>query len=579
MVFGIGDGGGGPGEEHLERLARIKNLEGLSPVTQEPVADFLEKWAVDAARFPTWVGELYLERHEGTLTTNARNKRYNRKMELALRDLEWSGVLAGRVAGAAYPAERLEAIWQEVLLYQFHDILPGSSIKRVYDESVARYAEMLSEVQTLTAERDAQVAARVDTAGMAAPVAVFNSLSWKRSEWVQAGGRWVHVTAPAMGYTAVDVAEAAKAATTKGVGVAAGEIENDLLRVRFGPDGAIVSILDKQSGREVIPPGAAANRLSVYTDMGDAWDFPMDYAEQTPRTMTLVAAQSRVDGPCAVMMQTYRLGHSEVKQEVILTAGSRRLDFVTHLHWREPRTMLRTSFPVDVRATEATYEIQFGHIRRPNHRNTTWDLARDETAAHKWADLSQRDHGVALLNDCKYGYKVKGNVLDLNLLRSVPYPGPRLVDDADVAPGDPHHAYTDQCDHAVTYALYPHDGDHVAGGVIRAGYELNVPLRVVATDAHAGPLPRAASFVTVDAQNVIIEAAKQAEDGDDVIVRLYESEGRNAQATVQFGFPAGAVSEVDLMEENPVPLAVKGDTISMAFRPFEIKTLRVTPRS
>jgi alpha-mannosidase len=153
------------------------------------------------------------------------------------------------------------------------------------------------------------------------------------------------------------------------------------------------------------------------------------------------------------------------------------------------------------------------------------------------------------------------------------------VDDADVAPGDPHHAYTDQCDHAVTYALYPHDGDHVAGGVIRAGYELNVPLRVVATDAHAGPLPRAASFVTVDAQNVIIEAAKQAEDGDDVIVRLYESEGRNAQATVQFGFPAGAVSEVDLMEENPVPLAVKGDTISMAFRPFEIKTLRVTPRS
>ena len=188
MVFGIGDGGGGPGEEHLERLARIKNLEGLSPVKQETVADFLEKWQVDAARFATWVGELYLERHEGTLTTKARNKRYNRKMELALRDMEWSCVLAGMLAGAAYPAARLEALWREMLLYQFHDILPGSTIKRVYDESVARYEVMLAEAEACIAENDLAIAAQADTAGMAQPVVV-HQLAVVAARRVGEGGR------------------------------------------------------------------------------------------------------------------------------------------------------------------------------------------------------------------------------------------------------------------------------------------------------------------------------------------------------------------------------------------------------
>jgi alpha-mannosidase len=584
MVYGIGDGGGGPGEEHLERLSRIKNLEGLSPVTQEPVVAFLEKWQADAARFATWTGELYLERHEGTLTTNARNKRYNRKMELALRDLEWSSVLAGQLAGAAYPAERLEALWQETLLYQFHDILPGSSIKRVYDESVARYELMLAETLDLIAANDARIAAQVDTSGMAAPAVVFNSLSWDRMEWVNLGGQWLKVTAPGMGYAALDangvrsgdVSRPADAGTTSGLHAMANTIENDVLRVRFGEDGAIVSILDKRGSREVIRPGGAANRLAVYADPGDAWDFPMDYAEQTPRYMELVSSGARVDGPRAIMAQVYRLGHSEVTQEITLTVGSARLDFVTHMHWREPRSMLRTSFPVAVQADEATYEIQFGHLRRPTHRNTTWDLARDEVAAHRWADLSQRDYGVALLNDCKYGHKIKDGVMDLNLLRSAPYSGPRLVEDADVAPGEPHDGYTDQCEHDLIYALLPHAGDHVAGNVTREAYGLNVPLRVVVTDAHAGTLPREASFLSVDAANIIVEAVKKAEDGDDLIVRLYECEGRDALATVAFGFPVSAVSSVDLMEENPTRLDIAADSVKVAFTPFAIETLRAT---
>ncbi|MCX7669520.1 MAG: glycosyl hydrolase-related protein, partial [Anaerolineae bacterium] len=299
--------------------------------------------------------------------------------------------------------------------------------------------------------------------------------------------------------------------------------------------------------------------------------------EQSPRYMQLVAATPRLDGPRAILEQVYRIGHSELRQEIVLTAGSARLDFISWLRWREPRTMLRTSFPVAIHADEATYEIQFGHIRRPTHRNTTWDLARDEVAGHKWADLSQGDYGVALLNDCKYGHKIKGHTLDLNLLRSVPYPGPQLVQDADVAPGEPHHAYTDQADHLFTYALYPHIGNHSEGGVIRAGYELNVPLRVVAAGVGGGAGPLTASFLRVEASNVIVEAVKQAEDGADIIVRLYEAEHKAAHARLCFGFPVAAAAEVNLMEEEPQPLAVREDAVTLDFRPFEIKTIRVTP--
>ena len=584
MVFGIGDGGGGPGEEHLERLERIKNLEGLSPVMQGPVAAFFEKLQGEAVRFPTWVGELYLERHEGTLTTEARNKRYNRKMELALRDLEWSALVSERLAGEPYPGPRLEAIWREVLLYQFHDILPGSSIKRVYDESVPRYAAMLDEVTSLIAANDARLARQIHLPGMTLPIVVHNSLSWERTEWIQAGDRWLRVSVPPMGYKAVDGAQRGpQAEDLTGLIATESHIENDLLRVTFAADGTIASIYDKSAAREIIASGATANRLAVYFDPGDAWDFPMDYAEQTPRPMELISARAKVDGPRAIMAQTYRLAHSELQQEIILAAGSSRLDFATHLRWREPQSMLRTSFPVAIHADDATFEIQFGHIRRPTHRNTTWDLARDEVAAHKWVDLSQRDYGVALLNDCKYGHKVKGNVIDLNLLRSVPYPGPRLVEDASVAPGEPHHAYTDQCDHDFTYSLYPHQGDHTEGRVVQAAYALNVPLRVTPAagaqpTARSEALPAEASFMQVDAPNVIVEAVKKAEDGDDFIVRLYECEHRSARATLRFGFPITSAAEASLMEIAKSPLHVQDNAVELQFAPFEIKTVRASWR-
>jgi len=563
MVYGIGDGGGGPGEEHLERLARLRNFAGLPPVKQEWTAAFLDDWAAEAERFKTWVGELYLERHEGTLTTSARSKWYNRRMEQALRELEWTAAMAS-LSGAEYPVDRLEAIWKEVLLYQFHDILPGSSIKRVYDESLPRYAALLEEVETWIGQAQSAL-----TGGAGSQPVAFNSLSWPRSEWLRLDSGWRKVNVPSLGWA--EVGE--PAADLPAVSATTTCLENDLLRAVFDDSGALSSLVERHSGREVIPAGEAANRLLVFTDHGDAWDFPMDYAQSQPRRMELVSCAARVDGPRAVLEQTYRLGKSTLALEVSLTAGCPRLEFSASLDWRETRAMLRVLFPAAVRADQAAYEVQFGHLFRPTHANTTWDQARDEVCAHKWADLSERGFGLALLNDSKYGHRIKGHTLELDLLRSVPYPGTRVVRDEDVAPGDYHGAYTDQAEHRFRYALYPHRGDLVEGQVVRQAYEFTLPLRV----SRAGPQARGArSYMQIDAVNGVVETVKRAEDGAELIVRLYESAGIETETVLRFGFPVQKAAEVDLMEQPLRALTLQGDALHLRLRPFEILSLRLS---
>ena len=271
----------------------------------------------------------------------------------------------------------------------------------------------------------------------------------------------------------------------------------------------------------MIAAGGAANALLLYRDTGDAWDIPMDYASRPPAQATLLACEAVVDGPRAIVRQTYQVGTSRLDQEVVLTAGSWKLDFVTTVDWQERGQMLRASFPLAVHAREATYDIQFGSIRRPTHTNTSWDVAKFEVCGQKWADVSQADYGIALLNDCQYGYGVQGNVLTLDLLRSPSYPNPT----ADVAT------------HRFIYALYPHMGGPAAGEVVRAGYELNVPLTVSPVARHAGAQPTLASLFPVEAANVVIETVKQAEGGADIIVRLYEAQGMSARTWVHSALP------------------------------------------
>jgi alpha-mannosidase len=428
----------------------------------------------------------------------------------------------------------------------------------VYDESRVRYAELLEQTQIFTAAADAVQYADVDTADMAQPAVVANSLSWARAEWIKIGDRWHLADVPACGYTALDVA--AHGAPFEPPQASVQVLENEFLSVTFQPNGAIASVYDKDNDREALASGAVGNRLALYRDLGDAWDFQMHYDEQTPEFFVLQNSEPRVDGPQASLTQVYTYGNSTITQTITLLAGSRRLDFVTHADWHESGKMLRTAFPLNVQATEATCEIQFGNLRRPSRRNTSWDLAQFEVCAHKWVDMSERGYGVALLNDCKYGHKVRENVIDLNLLRSPTYPDP----------------VADQGEHDFTYSLLPHNGDYVIGEVIQRAYELNVPLRVTPVQPHSGNAPVSTSLMNVDVLNVIVEAVKKAEDGDDMIIRLYEATGASTAATVRLGFAIGAASLVDLMEENPQPVGVIDNSVALDFAPFEIHTLRVT---
>jgi alpha-mannosidase len=556
VVFGIGDGGGGPGEEHLEMLKREKNSAGLSPVRQETAGEFFRKLASKSSVYRFWQGELYLERHQGTYTTQARNKRYNRKIELLLRDLEFYASLAMVLGGTVYPAVDIEAIWKEVLLYQFHDIMAGSAITRVYQESSARYEHLLERTSDLK-ERALQSFTPVIHTGRATnPALIWNSTSWKREEWLKINHNWYLVQVPAMGYTVIDLDYPAKLPTL--VVADTTRLENDKLLVTLAADGSLAMVFDKENQRQILE--TAGNRLAVFIDEGDAWDIPMGYADGTPEYFRLSKVVHIVDGPKASIKQAFTYGNSVLEQEILLIHGSRRIDFITKLDWREHQKMLRTSFPVNVQNTEATCEIQFGNIRRPTHRNTTWDMAKFEICAHKWIDLSDAGYGVALLNDCKYGHKVYQNILDINLLRSPVYPDPKA----------------DLGYHEFTYALYPHRGNYIDGKVVQTGYELNIPLLVVPLSPIAGgELPENSSFLSVAPGNIIIETVKKAEDSQGIIIRLYECDGCDTMAKLDIHFPFRSAELVNLMEE-PWDQAKLCAGTQLFFASHEIHTVKLT---
>jgi alpha-mannosidase len=559
MIYGIGDGGGGPGSEHLERLARERNLEGIAPVTQENALSFFKRLEKEKENFHSWCGELYLGVHQGTYTTQGRNKQYNRKLELALRELEFLSVFSNLFADEAYPKEPIETIWKEVLLYQFHDILPGSSISRVYDECLERYAILTREVDVLKKMMRSAIIEKIDTSNLNAPILIMNMLSWERKEWINIEDNWYLVEVPSMGYALID----RKNSVSKFPNLIAESklLENEYLRVNFDDSGNICSIFDKENQKEVIEDGTIVNELTVYHDDGDAWDFSVDYGYRVAGKFELRFSEAAIDGPKAVLKQMRQFGQSQLNQNIILTSGSRRLDFETQVEWNESHKMLRAAFPVDVHATESVSEIQFGHIRRPNHQNTSWESARFEICAHKWIDISQADYGVALLNDSKYGFKVVGNVLDINLLRSPQYPDHKA----------------DQAVHEFTYSLYPHAGNHLSGGVIQAGYELNVPLEAVVIQKmnKSENLSRNFSFISLEVENVIVESVKKAEDSDDIILRLYEAYGMSNRAKITLGIPVKVAYLTDMLEQDIAELAIEANSMLLDFKPFEILTVRL----
>lgn len=563
MVYGIGDGGGGPDAEHLERLKRAPGLPGLPKVKFGTVMEFFEAWSRDADEFAVWRGELYLERHQGTLTTQALVKRNNRRAEIALRELEWASYLAATRADVPYPTEALDRCWKEVLLYQFHDILPGSSIKRVYDESNARYAQILTELETLTASR---------YAALADGVTVFNSLSWARREWVRHDGKWCFASVPVLGAAALsDIALYESPVATERL------LENENLRVIFARDGRIESIYDKRAQREVLAAGSMGNDLVIIADTGDAWDFENDlskkdvwgYLRRPVTRPVLHESTAHVDGPSAELRQVWRHGNSEILQTIRLLAGSEQLEFDTTVDWRETATMVRVRFPVAVQADEARFEIPFGYIARTTHDDTLVQKAQIEVAALQWVDLSEADYGVALYNDCKHGFRVKGNVIDMALLRSVPHPGTALIGKNDVTNVKDGKVYGDIGRHEFRYALRPHT-TAVDAAILTAGARaFNTALCVVAGERD--PVRQQPRFgAPIENAAIEVAAVKPAEDGKGWIWRLVNVTEQAVETT--FAGAHGATwCECDLMERTIAP---QSDVLR--FGRFEIKTLRTS---
>ncbi|MFG2753275.1 alpha-mannosidase [Streptomyces xanthophaeus] len=549
VPFGWGDGGGGPTREHLARAARQRDLEGSPRVEIERPDAFFEKAHAEYGDAPVWAGELYLELHRGTYTSQAKTKQGNRRSESLLREAElWAATAAVRTEGYAYPYEDLERLWKTVLLHQFHDILPGSSIAWVHREARATYAAVREELQTIT------LAAQRALAGPGEEELVFNCAPHAR-RGVPAGGAGV----PAAAGQPVTVEE------RHGGGHV---LANGRLLVEIDGRGLIVSAYDLEGRRESLAPGAAANLLQIHPDfpnMWDAWDIDAFYRHKVTDLVALDSMEVTGSGPdAATVTVTRSFGSSTAVQTVTLRAGARTVDLVTDVEWHETEKFLKAAFPLDVKAERSASETQFGHVHRATHTNTSWEAAKFEICAHRWIHVEEPGWGVALLNDSTYGHDVTRDVrpdggqtttVRLSLLRAPRYPDPE----------------TDQGGHTLRFSLAP--GAQI-GDAVREGHALNLPERVL---TGAGPV---APLLAVDNDAVVVEAVKLAEDrSGDVIVRLYESRGGRATAVLTPGFAATAAVESDLLE-RPLPRAAVAapapdGTVALTLRPFQIVTVRL----
>ncbi|MFI7337556.1 alpha-mannosidase [Streptomyces sp. NPDC050085] len=545
---GWGDGGGGTTREMIAKAKRMKSLEGSAHVTWETPREFFEKAEAEYAEPPVWVGELYLELHRATLTSQARTKQGNRRSEHLLREAElWAATAAVR-AGFPYPYEELDRIWKTVLLHQFHDILPGSSIAWVHREAEKTYAAVAAELNGIID------AAQRALAGEGTQELVFNAAAHDRTG-IAAGGAGVPVVTGT-----VTVAD-----RTGGGHV----LDNGLLRVEIDARGLVVSAYDIEAGRETVAPGAAANLLQIHPDfpnMWDAWDVDEFYRNVVTDltdvdTVTVVSAT-----PHEVAVEVVRsFGASRATQVLTLAAGEKRLDIDTEVDWHETEKFLKAAFPVDIHADRYAAETQFGHLYRPTHTNTSWEAAKFEACNHRFVHLAEPGFGVALVNDSTYGHDVTRAVrpsdsgttttVRLSLLRAPRFPDPR----------------TDQGVHRFRYALAP--GATVVDAV-REGYRINVPERRVTGSGAVAPL------CTAGSDAVAVSAVKLADDGSgDVVVRLYEAGGGRARTSLALGFEATSVVATDLLER---PLAdapaytVEEGEVALSLRPFELVTLRFT---
>nr|XP_021523910.1 alpha-mannosidase 2C1 isoform X2 [Aotus nancymaae] len=592
FLFGFGDGGGGPTQTMLDRLKRLSNTDGLPRVQLSSPRQLFSALESGSGQLCTWVGELFLELHNGTYTTHAQIKKGNRECERILHDVELLSSLAlARNAQFLYPAAQLQHLWRLLLLNQFHDVVTGSCIQMVAEDAMRHYEDIRSHGNTLLSN-----AAAALCAGEPGPegLLIVNTLPWKRTEVMalpKPGGAHSLGLTPSPGdsaqhglcscscphLAAAPAAPAACVRSARGPTNSASRppptktdgsvtLDNGIIRVRLDPTGRLTSLVLVASGREAIAEGAVGNQFVLFDDVPlywDAWDV-MDYHLENrkpvlgqPGTLA-VGTKGGLRGSAWFLLQISP--NSRLSQEVMLDVGCPYVRFHTEVHWHEAHKFLKVEFPARVRSSQATYEIQFGHLQRPTHYNTSWDWARFEVWAHRWMDLSEHGFGLALLNDCKYGASVRGSILSLSLLRA-----PKAPD-----------ATADMGRHEFTYALMPHKGSFQDAGVIQAAYSLSFPLLALPAP---GPAPATSwSAFSLSSPAVVLETVKQAESSPQsrsLVLRLYESHGSHADCCLHLSLLVQEAILCDLLE-RPDPaghLPLQDNRLKLTFSPFQVLTL------
>jgi alpha-mannosidase len=577
FAFGWGDGAGGPTDKMIENFSRIKDFPALPKLRMGNVQEFFE--TLPSSGLPKAIGELYLELHRGTLTSQALVKQNNRHAEHRLYEAEVFSSIAS-LDGYEYPAEQIEQGWKTLLLNQFHDILPGSSISEVYVDS---HRQMEEVIETAACLRDRVLAGGTAPSGRGDSLIVANAALYSRPLTVFVPGViGEHATAieplagaltqpiengtlvsipgatvPGLGSIGLAAAKSPRAAVPSVSAETSDNgfvLENEFVSVTIGPDGAIAGIFDKEAAREAL--ANRGNQLWAYVDKPyswDAWDIDESYArdgEELVHTARLGIVET---GPVRVSVRVERHWRgSTIVQHYRLGPDSKRLDIETDIDWHERQVLLKTHFPLAVRSHQAAFETMYGAVFRPTHRNGPWDAARFEGCGHRWGDISESGYGVAVLNDAKYGYEALGSDLMLSLLRSPLYPDP----------------LADEGEHHFTYSILPHIGDWSSSNVVNEAFALNSPL-IVSTGAIKP------AFVEVEGLPLGIGALKRAEDGNGLILRLYEPNGARGLASLRFARPMSLIQSVNLLEDEIETPRAPGDSIELDFRPFEIKSLRL----
>lgn len=587
LVYGFGDGGSGPTEWHIESLRRARQTSNMPEIeSKQSALSFFKRAKAESQDLCTWVGELYFEMHRGTYTSQAENKRANRETEFLLRDAEWLSCFAYD-GFKDYPAQELDRLWKLVLLNQFHDIIPGSSVREVYQDSDADYAEVRKKGAEIVEGALRSIASRLDTQQMKLPVALFHNSSvpsqgeipWDEEpapttlsvgddvlpvqvvEWL--GERKLIFQTPDAALGGIAVGDLDHATPTERARRKAGSrrIENDEYSVRFDANGNITSIqMLEEHPVEFVEQGKLANMFQILDDHPlnwSAWDVDI-YSLETAKDLVKSESFEIVErGPVRVAVEVVKkFGKSTIRQRISLgpTPGIR---FDTWVDWHEDNKMLKVAFPVNVHAMQASYEIQFGHVQRPNHRNTSWDLARFEVCNYKWFDLSEGGHGLAVLNEGKYGCDVAGNVMRLSLLRSPKAPDP----------------ICDMGQHRFTYVLLPHFDGVLHSDVVASSYALNAPVRAARLEPSEGVRGVVPRLVGCDNRDLVVETVKKAEDSNKLVVRVYECHNTRGRALLECAVPIKSAT-LAALDESPIEeLELCDGAVLFDYKPFEIITL------